>query len=178
MRFEELEVGLKEMGLFDRDWIYFGHPVSLYGLEEEDKIASEIKRAFSVNDFEVFNPNNPICQDGYSHFQKTAGKRGMDFYYEMVLSSPRIKAGVFVPFLDGKFDAGVRGKAEMLYNNGVFIYEYLISESRDHIEAIEKLDSSRFLSVEETRQRIYVDGDRNLGLRDFFTGLPQRDKVI
>jgi hypothetical protein len=60
-------------------------------------------------------------------------------------------AGIFLPFEDGMFGAGVYGEAEFIVDDSKLIYEI------DFAGNIERmfLDSTRKLSVPETRERVY-----------------------
>ena len=73
----------------------------------------------------------------------------MKYYFENVL--PNMDAGIFQPFVDGKFGAGVFGEAKFLHKQGKPIYEITLEGVVSTLE----LDASRALSVEETRKRVY-----------------------
>ena len=62
-----------------------------------------------------------------------------------------MSVGVFLPFVDGMFGAGVFGEAEFLQKRDKSIFQIdwagMISPM--------KIDLSRKLSIEETRKRVY-----------------------
>jgi hypothetical protein len=79
----------------------------------------------------------------------------MRYYFESVL--PSCHGGVFLPFRDGMWGAGVFGEAEVIVGAGHPIWE--ISYAGAIVPT--GLDPLRMLSVEETRPRIRnPDGSR------------------
>lgn len=92
-----------------KEKIYFGHPINTYNTELEKFLLDEIRRFFPQSDIE--NPNQPIHQEGYMAYKKTQGN-GMEYYFKEVL--PSCSGGIFLPFRDGLFGAGVWGEAEFL----------------------------------------------------------------
>jgi len=60
-------------------------------------------------------------------------------------------AGIFLPFEDGMFGAGVFGEARFLKDRKKLIYEI---NSSGIVTRMEVLDLSRELSIEDTRARI------------------------
>ncbi len=98
--------------------IYFGHTVDLYNTPKEGELIAAIERA--LPQYAVENPNQPVHEEGYQTAKRETGK-GMSYYFEKVL--PKMDAGVFQPFADGKFGAGVFGEAEFLHEQGRPIYE-------------------------------------------------------
>jgi len=125
--------------------IYFGHHITLYNTEDEVRLVGHIGR---VLPYEVENPNQPHHDKAYMKRRDETGN-GMDYYFEEVL--PKMGAGVFIAFKDGKFGAGVFGEADFLLRAGKPIYEI---DLEGRISEMASLDSSRRLSVEETRERI------------------------
>ena len=126
--------------------IYFGHPVSVYNTPEEKKLISIIEEIFPH--FEVENPNQPHHAQGYQDWKKQKGN-GMLYYYEKVL--PFMSAGVFLPFEDGMWGAGVFNEAEFLQEQQKSVYEIDYSGEISRII----VDPSKKLSIEETRARVY-----------------------
>ncbi len=126
--------------------IYFGHPVNQYGTPEEGHLIELIKERFP--EFAVENPNQPHHDEAYKRWKIETGK-GMDYFFKEVL--PHIAAGIFLPFEDGKFGAGVYKEAEFLNGRGKPIYEINLEGKIKEMD----LDQSRVLSVEETRARVY-----------------------
>src|SRR3989338_10132895 len=126
--------------------IYFGHTVDIYNTPKERELVAIIEKAFLQYDVE--NPNHPVHEEGYQTYKTEKGS-GMKYYFEKVL--PSMAAGVFQPFADGKFGAGVFGEAKFLHEQGKPVYEITLEGVVRKLE----LDASRTLSVEETRARVY-----------------------
>jgi hypothetical protein len=124
--------------------IYFGHPLSVYNTPKEKKLISIIEETFPHS--EVENPNQPHHAQGYQDWKKQKGN-GMLYYYEKVL--PQMSAGVFLPFEDGMWGAGVFNEADFLQKHQKPIYE--INFNGEIYIAI--LDLSKKLSIDETRVR-------------------------
>lgn len=128
--------------------IYFGHPVNFYNTDKEKELIQRIQREFPGT--EVENPSEQRHQDGYKRYKEKTGN-GMNYFFQEVL--PLMVKGVFLPFEDGKFGAGVFKEAEFMEKSGKLIYEInlegIITGKRMAI------DYSRALSVDETRLRVY-----------------------
>jgi len=127
--------------------IYFGHPVNTYNTEKEGELVAIIQKEFS--DYLIENPNQPHHQENYQKWKAEKGN-GMKYYFEEVL--PKMSAGIFLAFGDGMLGAGVYGEAKFLYDQGSPIFEIDLNGKVSELE----LDESRFLSIEETRKRVYV----------------------
>ncbi len=130
-----------------RKTIYFGHPVNTYGTELESELLAVIRECFPGNEIE--NPNQKKHQDGYKEWKEKTGN-GMDYFYKKVL--PACQIGIFLPFRDGKWGAGVYKEAKKMSETGCPIFrisnEGLISLVK--IEDIAPLS----ISIEETRARV------------------------
>ena len=126
--------------------LYFGHPVNVYNTPGEKRLCEIISREFPNAELE--NPNSLVHDEGYKKWKQEKGS-GMKYFFEEVL--PKMSAGVFLPFSDGFFGKGVYGEAEQISNQGGKIFEVNL-EGKINIMT---LDSSRCLSVEETRKRVY-----------------------
>lgn len=126
--------------------MYFGHPVNVYNTHQEVQLVDIIKRAFPQ--YAIENPNQLRHQQGYQRFKKEQGN-GMQYYFTQVL--PNMAAGIFLPFEDDMFGAGVYGEAKFLAEHNKPIWEI----SFDGGISILKLSDSRALSIEETRKRVY-----------------------
>jgi hypothetical protein len=125
--------------------LYFGHPVNTYGTELESRLLNVIKDTFC--DWAVENPNQQKHREGYAK-RKAATGNGMGYFTEQVL--PSCGGGIFLPFSDGRWGAGVYGEAETLRDAGKPIWAI---DSRGHIAQLMTLTNP--LSVAETRQRVY-----------------------
>lgn len=90
--------------------MYFAHPINTFDTNHETKSLELIKNYFP--DGEIVNPNEPHHQLAYAEWKKKYKEKmeqGMSYYFEIVLPSCH---GCFaLPFLDGKFGAGVAGEA-------------------------------------------------------------------
>ncbi|MBR9683662.1 hypothetical protein GOV03_03930 [Candidatus Woesearchaeota archaeon] len=130
--------------------IYFGHPVNTYNTEQETDLSAIIQQHFP--EYEVENPNQPHHQEGYQRWKAEKGN-GMQYYFQEVL--PEMAAGIFLAFEDGMLGAGVYGEAESLHQDGKPIYEISLEGKISELD----LDPQRFLTIEETRARVYGKKD-------------------
>jgi len=136
-----------------RDKIYFAHHINIYNTKEEEFLEFIIENHFS--EFDIENPNQKKHSDGYRNYQGE-GKRGMDYFFEEVL--PDCKAGgICHPFEDGMLGKGVFAEMNWLYNAKRNLWEI---SSEGIIKELKELDTSRELSVEETRKRVYPQGKK------------------
>ena len=132
--------------------LYFGHPVNVYNTPDEKRLCEIISREFPNAELE--NPNSLVHDEGYKKWKQEKGS-GMKYFFEEVL--PQMNAGIFLPFEDGLFGAGVYGEAEHLNKGlGKLVFEISL-EGKINIMT---LDISRMLSVEETRKRVYGSGKK------------------
>jgi len=139
-----------------REAMYFGHPVNTYNTPLETELMETLQLAFKEKHIE--NPNQLKHQEGYKRV-------GMNYYFDEVL--PTMAAGVFLSFPDGKFGAGVFGEAERMVSLSRGIWTVTYDRVIKSVKDIEVL-RSRALTVEETRQRIYIGGKRENGMKGFF----------
>ena len=139
--------------------LYFAHPVNVYNTPLEQKLLREISIIFSAWDIE--NPNQPHHQEGYKTWKKEKGN-GMLYYFEDVL--PKMDGGIGLTFLDGKFGKGVAGELEFLFKAGKPIWEI---NNSGIISIIYSLGTERILDVEQTKQRIYIDGEFSKGIKPY-----------
>lgn len=140
--------------------IYFGHPVNTYNSTLENDLIKVIRQSFP--EWKIENPNQPNHQEGYVRWKKSMGN-GMLYFFREVL--PKMEGGIFLPFVDGRFGAGVFGEAEFLFNRkkDIWAINYL-----QIIEILKDLKDLDVLSVSETRERVYIDGNSKNGMRNFF----------
>lgn len=126
--------------------IYFGHPINIYNTELESRLLVQISDYFPG--WFIENPNKPEHQEGYGRWKEQYGN-GMDYYYAVVL--PTCSAGIFLPFRDGKWGAGVFGEAQFLHkiNHPIFQITW-----NGEITIVGDLGNIPVLSIEETRKRI------------------------
>mgnify|MGYP001562707402 FL=1 len=125
--------------------IYFGHPINTYDTQLERFLLAQIAACFP--NLEIENPNQKHHADGYRRYSASGGK-GMDYYFREVL--PACTEGIFLPFRDGAWGAGVFGEAKYLADRGCPICQMT---HEGFISSVD-LDSIRALTVEETRFRI------------------------
>ena len=128
--------------------IYFGHPINTYHTVLESKLIKIIHKEFP--NIEIENPADEFHQENCEKYKKERGS-GMIYFYEEIL--PKMSAGIFLPFRDGKLGAGVYSEAKFLYNNKTPVYEISFKGKIGQIN----LDSSRALSIDKTRKRILVN---------------------
>ena len=126
--------------------IYFGHAIDIYDTDLEEELVRHIETQFPQ--YAVETPNQERHKERYKAW-KLANCNGMQYFCNEVL--PKMRAGVFLPFCNGKFGAGVYSEAKSLSDRGRPIYEI---DLEGKISAME-LDDSRALTVEETRERVY-----------------------
>jgi hypothetical protein len=127
--------------------IYFGHPVNFYNTDKEKELVEIIQKNFS--EYSLENPNQAHHQENYKLWKEELGN-GMKYYFDIVL--PKMNAGIFLPFEDGMFGAGVFGEAEAIYSKGYPIWQIDLEGS---VRNVMKLDYSKKLSIDETRKRVY-----------------------
>ena len=129
--------------------IYFAHPINVYNTPLEAELMTKILESFPG--WIIENPNQEHHQDGYQRWKKEHGN-GMDYYYKEVL--PWCNAGIFLPFRDGKWGAGVFGEAEFLAERGWPIFQIT---HEGLITGIENLLAIPVLSIVDTRKRIRTE---------------------
>lgn len=81
--------------------LYFGHPINTYNSTLEERLLRQISLSFLS--WEIENPNQTHHRDGYANWKETASK--MDYFTKQVL--PNCHGGIFLPFRDGAWGAGV-----------------------------------------------------------------------
>jgi len=131
-----------------RGLLYFGHPVNTYGTRLEEILLKKISKSFP--NYEIENSNQKCHQDGYQQRKEQTGN-GMDYYTEEVL--PRCDGGIFLPFRDGLWGAGVFAEARFFTERGLSIWEIF----PNGIIASPDLNLVWSLTINETRQRIRND---------------------
>lgn len=130
--------------------LYFGHPVNAYKTPQvpcplEDELLRKIAEAFPA--WKIVNPNEPKHQTGYEDWKATTGN-GMGYFINEVM--PSCHGGIFLPFRDGRWGAGVFKEAQFFENEHFPIWtitpEGFISHAR--------LEGIVPLTVDETRARV------------------------
>ncbi|MHB1118318.1 MAG: hypothetical protein ACYCZ7_02235 [Minisyncoccota bacterium] len=125
--------------------LYFGHPVNAYEKEIEDPLLQQISEAF--HDWEIENPNQEHHADGYEHYKRST-RNGMRYYTEVVL--PSCCGGIFLPFRDGAWGAGVFTEAKFFTERNLPVWMITIDGAIIGLN----LSTIQPLSVEETQARI------------------------
>lgn len=128
-----------------RKKIYFGHPINVYGTKLEKELLIKIAKA--LPDYAIENPGRKHHQKNVRHWIKKTGN-AMNYFFSVVL--PKSQAGIFLPFRDGKWGAGIVGEAEFLHNKGFPIWQITF----DGIISKVNLAKIQALSIKETRSRI------------------------
>ena len=129
--------------------IYFGHPVNVYDTELEQVLIRLISQRFPQ--FDIENPNQKHHSDGYAEWKRTTGN-GMDYYFQAVL--PECHAGIFLPFRDGMWGAGVYQEARFLAEQGRSIHQITFDGF------ISPVCNINILTVDETRARIRTPDEK------------------
>lgn len=127
--------------------IYFAHPINTYNTELEKKLIVKIEQMFPSCFIE--NPNQEKHRKGYQKWKERTGN-GMAYYFAEVL--PFCNFGIYLPFRDGEWGAGVAGEAKFFVSRrGIPLV--LTANANANIQLV-FFKNIRILSVEETRERI------------------------
>jgi len=124
--------------------MYFGHPVNTYNTELEKILIAKIARRFP--DRVIENPNQEKHQEGYDRWKKKTGN-GMGYYFFEVL--PYCDTGIYLPFRDGAWGAGVFAEAKFFYEPWVWTID------ADGSIRLVQLETVQVLGIKETRHRLY-----------------------
>lgn len=128
--------------------LYFGHLMNTYGTELEKRLLRHISEAFP--DWAIENPNQKHHQEGYARWKKRTGN-GMDYFTKRVL--PNCHGGIFLPFRDGAWGAGVFREAKFYAERKYPIWTITFDGIIDHNDTF-ILSGIQPLSVEEAIARI------------------------
>ncbi len=126
--------------------LYFAHPVNLFGSELEKFLLHKIREQFAG--WEIEDPSEPQHAAGYKKWKEGLSGNPMDYYTLELL--PCCGAGIFLPFRDGAWGAGVYLEAECFVKRGKPIWKIT---PEGEIEELE-FANMQPLSVEATRARI------------------------
>jgi hypothetical protein len=129
-----------------RERIYFGHPINFYNTPKEAELVRKIQERFPNCD--VISPHLPVHKEGYQRYKLEKGN-GMLYFETEVL--PAMDAGVFLPFEDGKFGAGVFREMKFLRER----IRPIFGISLEGFLWVIDINSAEALTVEETRKRVY-----------------------
>lgn len=135
--------------------MYFGHPVNTYGTELEWRLLSLVTERFPQ--WEIVNPGDAAHEAGYQRY-RAAKSGGMGYFFEEVL--PECQSGIFLPFRDGAWGAGVHGEAKFFLDRQRLVWR-ITHEGAIRLLGASLLAALPVLSVEETRERIR-NADRSL----------------
>lgn len=125
--------------------LYFGHPINIYNTKLEDQLLRQISEAFP--DWEIENPNQKYHQEGYQHWEETTSN-GMDYFMNEVL--PNCHGGVFLPFRDGAWGAGVFKEAKFCAEHEYAIWKINIDGTIANLNLL----TIQPLTIKETISRI------------------------
>jgi len=142
--------------------LYFAHPVNTYGQPIESDLVEFIRLSFQ--DWDIENPNQKKHQDGYADFKKRTGN-GMNYFFDEVL--PSMDGVIGMPFLDGKIGAGVFGEEENIFKRTGNLWTITHNKVLSGINDVFVLKPFA-LTPDETRPRVYIDGKRENGMKDYF----------
>jgi hypothetical protein len=129
-----------------REKIYFGHPINLYNTPIETDLIRKIQERFLNCD--VISPHLNIHKEGYQRYKLEKGN-GMLYFETEVL--PQMDAGIFLPFEDGKFGAGVFKEMNFLRGRTKPIFGINL----EGLIWVVDIKLAEALTVEETRKRVY-----------------------
>ena len=132
--------------LMPKPKLYFGHPVNTYDARLEEQLLGVI--ASHLPTWEIENPNQPHHQEGYMDYKSRTGN-GMTYFTEVVL--PACQGGIFLPFRDGAWGAGVFMEAKFFIDKNMPTF---IINHNGYIEVLPAQYTPQVLSVEQTRARI------------------------
>ncbi len=124
--------------------IYFGRPINVYGTDLEKKLLAIISKRFSR--FDIENPGTPYSVNQTRLWKKITGNGMNHFFFEML---PKCRAGVFLPFRDGKWGAGIANEAEFLTKKGFPVWQITFDGILSGISLVEIM--AKALSIEKTR---------------------------
>ena len=142
--------------------MYFAHPVNVYNTPLEVELMEAIQSFFP--DWHIENPNQPKHQEGYQKWLKETGN-GMNYYLKEFLVNMDAVTGL--SFKDGRIGAGVFGEEESIFKRTGNLWTLTYDKTLTKIDDFSLLQPLA-LTVEETRQRIYVGGKRENGIKGFF----------
>jgi hypothetical protein len=153
--------------------IYFGHPINSYDSELEKVLIAKIVRTFP--NCVIENPNQEKHQAGYNRWKEgkyenhrfssarprtgpntpasraSGQSNGMNYYFSEVL--PFCDTGIYLPFRDGAWGAGVFGEANFFASKNDTPWAWTINA--DALIRLVHLENVPVLSISETRARIY-----------------------
>ncbi len=139
--------------------LYFGHPINVFGTELQRLLLQRIASQFVG--WVIVSPNTPEHQAGYESAKRlTAGPNptaeqlrlasGMHYFLERVV--PACQGGVFLPFRDGRWGAGVYAEAAVVLR--MHYPAYKISPDGEIRPVLDLRNEPEPLSADETRARI------------------------
>ena len=139
-----------------RRLLYFAHPVNTYNTPLESKLLDRF--AFWFPQSEILNPNAPKHQRRVNDMRKDDPNVNVMEYFKSVASD--CDGVIILPFGDGKIGAGIYAEAEVISAKGGIIwmvYPKLMTPCM-----VPSLDPTLRLTVEETRERVYLNSKRTI----------------
>jgi hypothetical protein len=125
--------------------LHFGHPMNSYNTGIEERLIKVIKKTFL--DYELDNCNQPKHQKAAKEWYNKTHKK-MSYFYQVFI--PEMAIGVFLPFRDGMYGAGVYGEAVLMRQFKKPIYQISLDGKITELE----LDAKKRLSIKETLRRL------------------------
>lgn len=145
-----------------RKAMYFAHPVNVYNTPLETDLMQFLQVSFPECDIE--NPNQPKHQEGYQRWLKETGN-GMNYYLKEFLVNMDGVIGLSFP--DGRIGAGVFSEEESIFKRTGSLWTLTYDENLTRIRDFSFLQPFA-LTPDETRQRVYIGGKRENGIKGFF----------
>jgi len=134
--------------------LYFAHPISSYGSDEENIIISKLSQGF-----EVVNPSDEVHQSKVKALREEFNDRSksskaiMDYFVE-VCNSCDVCA--VLPFPTGELGAGTVKEAQSFVERDAGIYKIVFDGGVPSLETIEDLSKEKCLDVENTRKMLKI----------------------
>ncbi|MDD3101689.1 MAG: hypothetical protein PHE59_00880 [Patescibacteria group bacterium] len=126
--------------------IYFGHPQNVYNTDLEKRLLEKID--FYFPKWEIINPAEKCHQEEAKRLkQKRGSAAAMDYFIKLISDC---EVGIFLPFKDNKWGAGIFKEAKNIAKRGGIIYKIDEKGTIDNI----KFNLVKHLSIKETRARI------------------------
>lgn len=139
--------------------LYFAYPINVFNTPLEQRLLSEISNSFP--DWKIENPNQSHHQKNYQIWRKEKGN-GILYFLEEVL--PKLDTGIALPFSDGMFGAGIVGEINFFLERDKLAWEI---NHKGIITLLPLIPESKILTIEQTRQRIYINGNSAEGIAPY-----------
>lgn len=136
--------------------VYFAHPINTYHTTLEEECLEFIRGTF--REYAIVNPSDESHRVIVSEMKRhDPNANVMGYFEDLVIACDII---LVLPFLDGKWGAGVYREAEIAIEHNKEVWH--IDPRTKFVSLITKLFPSDALSIEETRVRVYNLPDRTI----------------